>query len=246
MAVVAQSLVKRFGRADAVRDVSFEVPKGEFVVLQGASGSGKTTLAGLLPRFYTDYEGHILLDGRELSDYQLDNLRSQIALVSQNVVLFNDTVAGNIAYGGLAGASREAIMRAAADAHAMEFIEQLPDGLDTLVGERGGALSVGERQLVTLARAAIADPDLLVLDEATSAVDPVTEARLTRALHGLTSGRTVVTIAHRLSTITTADQILVMQRGQVRERGTHESLLREDGLYRRLYELQVRQERGAR
>jgi ABC-type iron transport system FetAB ATPase subunit len=161
--------------------VSLSVLAGS-VTAFGHSGSGKTTLAGLLPRFYPDYEGHILLDGHELSDYELDNLRSHIALVSQNVVLFNDTVAGNIAYGALAGAPREAIVKAAGDAHALEFIEQLSHGLDTLVGENGTLLSGGQRQRLAIARALLKDAPILILDEATSALDSESERVIQEAL----------------------------------------------------------------
>ena len=218
-----------------LRDVSFTVPAGSVTALVGPSGSGKTTLAGLLPRFYTDYTGSILLDGRELADYELDNLRSHIALVSQNVVLFNDTVAGNIAYGALAGAPREAIIKAATDAHAMEFIEQLPDGLDTLVGENGTLLSGGQRQRLAIARALLKDAPVLILDEATSALDSESERAIQDALAIVMKHRTTLVIAHRLSTIENADQVIVLERGMVAEAGTHDELLAREGSYAKLY-----------
>ena len=201
--------------------------------------SGKTTLAGLLPRFYTDYEGSILLDGHELSDYRLDNLRGHISLVSQNVVLFNDTVAGNIAYGALAGAPREDILRAARDAHAMEFIEQLPDGLDTLVGENGTLLSGGQRQRLAIARALLKDAPILILDEATSALDSESERAIQDALAEVMKHRTTLVIAHRLSTIENADQVIVLDHGRVVESGTHEQLLRVGGVYAKLHQTQL-------
>ena len=226
-----------------LRDVSFDVPAGSVTALVGHSGSGKTTLAGLLPRFYTDYQGHILLDGRELADYRLDNLRSQIALVSQNVVLFNDTVAGNIAYGALAGAPREAIIKAATDAHAMEFIEQLPGGLDTLVGENGTLLSGGQRQRLAIARALLKDAPILILDEATSALDSESERAIQEALAVVMRHRTTLVIAHRLSTIENADQVIVLEQGRVREAGTHDELLAREGSYAKLYHTQFGHDR---
>ena len=228
-----------------LQNVSFSVPAGSVTALVGPSGSGKTTLAGLLPRFYTDYEGSILLDGRELADYRLDNLRSHIALVSQNVVLFNDTVAGNIAYGALAGAPRDAILKAAGDAHAMEFIEQLPQGLDTLVGENGTLLSGGQRQRLAIARALLKDAPLLILDEATSALDSESERAIQEALAVVMKHRTTLVIAHRLSTIENADQVIVLERGRVTESGTHDELLARGGSYAKLYYTQLGHDRDA-
>ena len=218
--------------------ISFKVPPGSVTALVGHSGSGKTTLAGLLPRFYPYSEGHILLDGRELSDYKLENLRSQIALVSQDIILFNDTVAGNIAYGALAGASPEAIAKAARDAHAMEFIEQLPEQIDTMVGERGTLLSGGQRQRIAIARALLKDAPILILDEATSALDSKSEKAIQQALSEVMKHRTTLVIAHRLSTIEKADQIIVLEQGRMIESGTHDDLLHRGEAYARLYQAQ--------
>ena len=226
--------------------INLTVPAGSVTALVGHSGSGKTTLAGLLPRFYSHYEGSILLDGHELSDYELDNLRSHISLVSQNVVLFNDTVAGNIAYGALAGAPREAIERAARDAHAMEFIEQLPDDLDTLVGENGTLLSGGQRQRIAIARALLKDAPILILDEATSALDSESERMIQTALAEVMKNRTTLVIAHRLSTIENADQVIVLDHGRVIESGTHAALLEQDGVYAKLHQAQLGREEVVR
>jgi subfamily B ATP-binding cassette protein MsbA len=221
-----------------LEDVSFTVPAGSVTALVGHSGSGKTTLAGLLPRFYPYSEGHVLLDGRELSDYRLENLRSQIALVSQDIILFNDTVAGNIAYGALEGASPAAIEKAARDAHAMEFIEKLPQQLDTTVGERGMLLSGGQRQRIAIARALLKDAPILILDEATSALDSKSEKAIQEALSEVMKHRTTLVIAHRLSTIENADQIIVLEKGRMIESGTHDDLLRRGENYARLYQAQ--------
>jgi subfamily B ATP-binding cassette protein MsbA len=227
-----------------LQDVSFQVPVGSVTALVGHSGSGKTTLAGLLPRFHAYDSGHILLDGKELSDYRLQDLRRQIALVSQDVVLFNDTVAGNIAYGILADAPRAAIIEAARAAHALEFIEQLPQGLDTLVGENGMRLSGGQRQRLAIARALLKDAPILILDEATSALDSQSERVIQEALQEVMRHRPTIVIAHRLSTIENADQVIVLQNGRVIEAGTHDALLDQGGAYSRLYLTQFGDQSG--
>ncbi len=227
-----------------LHDISFKVAAGSVTALVGPSGSGKTTLAGLLPRFYPYSHGHVLLDGTELQDYQLENLRSQIALVSQDVVLFNDTVAGNIAYGALAGASREAIKQAAAAAHAMEFINRLPRGLDTLVGENGTLLSGGQRQRLAIARALLKNAPILILDEATSALDSESERAIQEALAEVMKHRTTLVIAHRLSTIENADKVIVLEQGRVVEEGTHRELLARDRVYAHLYKTQFAVEKS--
>ena len=241
-AIEFQNVSFGYGAGDkpVLSDVSFVVPAGSVTALVGHSGSGKTTLAGLLPRFYTDYEGNITLDGHELSDYALNNLRSHIALVSQNVVLFNDTVAGNIAYGALAGSSRDAIAKAATDAYAMGFIERLPEGLDTLIGENGTLLSGGQRQRLAIARALLKDAPVLILDEATSALDSESERAIQDALVEVIKHRTTLVIAHRLSTIESADQVIVLEQGKVVEIGTHNELLARNQAYARLYQTQFR------
>jgi len=221
-----------------LKDISFDVPAGSVTALVGRSGSGKTTLAGLLPRFYSDYEGSILLDGVELSEYRLDDLRSQIALVSQDVVLFNDTVRGNIAYGALQGADEAAIRKAAEDAFALDFIGRLPEGMETLVGENGTRLSGGQRQRLAIARALLKDAPILILDEATSALDAESERAIQEALEEVMKDRTTLVIAHRLSTIENADQVIVLEDGAVVEAGTHDALLQRGGTYAQLYQTQ--------
>lgn len=219
-------------------NISLHFPAGSVTAVVGQSGSGKTTLAGLLPRFYNYNQGHILLDGTELTDYRLTNLRKHIALVSQDVVLFNDTIAGNIAYGALEGADRDAIKHAAKAAYAMEFIDQLPDGLDTILGETGTLLSGGQRQRLAIARALLKDAPILILDEATSALDSESERAIQDALKQVMEGRTTLVIAHRLSTIENADQVIVLGAGKVIEQGTHAELLARGEAYARLYHTQ--------
>ena len=225
-----------------LKDISFSVEPGQMVALVGRSGSGKSTLANLIPRFYHHSEGDILLDGVPIQALTLRSLRRQIALVSQNVTLFNDTVAKNIAYGDLAGAPREDVIAAAEAAYAKEFIEVMPQGFDTLVGENGVLLSGGQRQRLAIARALLKDAPVLILDEATSALDTESERHIQGALDRVMEGRTTLVIAHRLSTIEKADVIMVMDQGQIVERGTHSELLALNGYYARLHSMQFEEE----
>jgi len=223
----------------ALDHVSFTAHPGESVALVGQSGSGKTTIANLLPRFYHIDGGAIRIDGHALDDIRLDNLRDNIALVSQEVTLFNDTIAANIAYGAHKGASAADIRAAAAAAHALEFIEMLPEGFDTQIGEKGVKLSGGQRQRLAIARAILKDAPILILDEATSALDTESERHVQAALETLMQGRTTIVIAHRLSTIENCDRIIVMKRGQVVESGRHAELLAKNGAYSQLHHLQL-------
>lgn len=225
-----------------LHDINFAVEPGQMVALVGRSGSGKSTLANLIPRFYHHEAGQILLDGVDVESYTLRNLRRHIALVTQQVTLFNDTVANNIAYGDLAGAPLEDIRQAARDAYADEFIEQMPDGYQTLVGENGVLLSGGQRQRLAIARALLKNAPVLILDEATSALDTESERHIQGALDHVMKGRTTLVIAHRLSTIEKADLILVMEQGRIVERGTHAELLVANGAYARLHATQFKDE----
>jgi subfamily B ATP-binding cassette protein MsbA len=205
----------------------------------GRSGSGKTSLAALVPRFYQPTGGQILLDGVNLQDVNLADLRAGIALVNQDIVLFNDTIAANIAYGSMRGADRAAIEAAARAAHAMEFIDALPDGLDTPIGENGARLSGGQRQRLAIARALLKNAPILILDEATSALDTESERHVQDALATLMRGRTSLIIAHRLSTIEHADRIVVLEGGRIVESGPHRALLEQGGAYWKLYNSQL-------
>ena len=222
----------------ALRNVSFELPAGKTVALVGRSGSGKSTIANLLTRFYDIDSGALLLDGVELQDYTLFNLRSQVAVVSQNVHLFNDTIANNIAYASGSEYTRADIERVAELAYAMDFIKDMQHGLDTIIGENGVSLSGGQRQRLAIARALLRNAPVLVLDEATSALDTESERAIQQALDELQKDRTVLVIAHRLSTIENADQILVVDDGEIIERGTHGELISHNGAYAQLHRIQ--------
>ncbi|WP_104041687.1 lipid A ABC transporter ATP-binding protein/permease MsbA [Vibrio hyugaensis] len=222
----------------ALENVSFDIPKGKTVALVGRSGSGKSTIANLFNRFYDVSSGSITLDGHDIRDYELKNLREQFALVSQNVHLFNDTIANNIAYATEEQYTREDIERAAKLAHAMEFISKMDGGLDATIGENGASLSGGQRQRVAIARALLRDAPVLILDEATSALDTESERAIQSALDELQKDKTVLVIAHRLSTIENADEILVVDEGAIVERGNHVELIAKDGAYAQLHRIQ--------
>jgi subfamily B ATP-binding cassette protein MsbA len=222
--------------ADALTDINLDIPAGSTVALVGRSGGGKSTLAALLPRFLNPDQGRITLDGVDLRDWTLQSLRQQIALVSQHVVLFNDSVHNNIAFGSMRTAATEQVQAAAAAAQASGWIDELPQGLQTSVGENGALLSGGQRQRVAIARALLKDAPVLILDEATSALDNESERLIQQAFDALRRDRTVLVIAHRLSTVERADRIVVLDRGRIVESGTHAELLAAGGLYRQLYQ----------
>jgi len=238
-----ESVGFRYGDGDpVVSGVDLEVRPGEVIALVGPSGSGKSTLADLLPRFHDPAEGRLTLDGVDLRELRLAELRALFGIVTQETILFHDTVRANIAY-GLDGVPHERVEAAARAANAHDFIVEMPDGYETVLGERGVRLSGGQRQRIAIARALLRNPPILILDEATSALDTQSEMQVQQAIDELLTDRTVIVIAHRLSTVRRADQILVLDRGRVAERGTHEELLARGGLYHRLHELQFATDR---
>jgi ATP-binding cassette subfamily B protein len=229
----------RYGNRAVNRGINLQIAPGEMIGLVGHSGSGKSTLVNLICRFYDVSEGAILVDGVDIRSYAIADFRRNIGLVLQEPFLFFGTIAENIAY-GLPDASRAQIVAAARAAHAHEFILRLPHGYDSMVGERGQGLSGGERQRISIARALLIDPRILILDEATSSVDSETEKEIQKALENLVQGRTTIAIAHRLSTLHRADRLVVLERGRVVEEGTHEALMAAEGAYFKLYEAQAR------
>jgi subfamily B ATP-binding cassette protein MsbA len=227
-----------YGEAPVLKDIDLTARKGEVVALVGPSGSGKSTLVDLIPRFYEPAQGRIVLDGVDTREIKLPALRALTGIVSQETVLFHDTVRNNIAYGAAGEYTQAQIEGAARAANAHDFIMELPQGYDTLLGERGTRLSGGQRQRLAIARALLTDPPILILDEATSALDTESERLVQEAIDRLLRGRTVFVIAHRLSTIANADQILLLDRGEIVEQGSHAELLARRGAYYRLYSLQ--------
>ena len=227
----------RYDDAVILQNINFKVAKGKTIALVGSSGAGKSTLADLVPRFHDAGSGEILVDGIDIKDYSLHSLREQISIVTQEPILFNDTIANNIAL-GMSNATREEIEQAAKVANAHDFIIQKENGYDTNIGDRGSKLSGGERQRMTIARAVLKNPPILILDEATSSLDTESERLVQDAINNLMNNRTSIVIAHRLSTIRHADEIIVLQKGEIVERGTHDSLIAQNGFYRRLVDMQ--------
>lgn len=239
-AIKIQNLSFKYPGAEetVLKGLDIDIESGQSVALVGKSGSGKSTLISLLTRFYDFENGTIELDGNNLKEYELNSLRQQIALVSQNVTLFNDTVFNNIAYGDLAHKTKEEVYEAAKAAHALEFIEQMPEGMETMIGDDGVMLSGGQRQRLAIARAILKDAPILILDEATSALDTESERYIQEALEALMENRTSIVVAHRLSTIEKVDTILVVNQGEIVERGAHAELLEKNGFYKNLHDMQ--------
>ena len=220
-----------------LKDISFEIEKGSVVALVGSSGAGKSTLADLIPRFYDVDKGGITIDGHDVRDLSLNSLRRLMGIVTQETILFNDTVRANIAYGQI-DINDEQVIPAAKAANALEFINELSEGFDTVIGEKGVKLSGGQRQRLAIARAIMKNPPILILDEATSALDTESERLVHKALETLMVDRTVLVIAHRLSTVTNADKIILLDKGEIKEMGTHNELMEKKGLYSNLYNIQ--------
>jgi subfamily B ATP-binding cassette protein MsbA len=225
-------------KSPVLKNVSLKVEAGKTVAIVGHSGSGKTTLAGLLPRFYDAVSGEILLDDHSVLDYELSSLRSNISFVSQDIVLFNDSIENNLAYGELRNCSRSQILEAAEAAHIIDFVKDMPNGFETNVGDRGVLLSGGQRQRIAIGRALLKNAPVLILDEATSSLDTKSERRIQEALDKLMTNRTTLVIAHRLSTVENADRIIVLDQGRIVESGTHKELMAARGQYEGLYRMQ--------
>jgi subfamily B ATP-binding cassette protein MsbA len=239
--IILENLSFSYVEQDILKDINLKVEKGQVLAIVGPSGAGKTTLVDLIPRFYDPKKGRVIIDGQDIKEVTFRSLRRQIGIVTQETILFNDTIRANIAY-GKPEASQKEIEQAATQAHANDFIKRMPAGYDTMIGDRGARLSGGERQRLAIARALLKDPPILILDEATSQLDSESERVVQEALDRLIRGRTVFVIAHRLSTVRNAQRIIVLDRGRIVEDGSHNDLLGKDGLYKKLYQLQEMQQ----